>query len=319
MVKNLLNYLKSKKFLDMFCYIFFGLYIFYAIAFVAVDFSNNKNMELKFESMLAYASEVNKKLEADKIINSKKNDEDFSQEQLFFNGEDAIISSYDKFYNSNSFYMSGDGNLSVVAMGVDIKVKMNVVYVRFNPDKVYEEGTNKVTYASAFQSTVENNTNKAHKYLRESSITTSIETTKYYSDGNPDYSGLTPKNDDSPILPDNLFLINNETIKNISYFKVKQTKKGLNYYVQLSIDCEKALEKFSIYMQKSADTLEPVSFSKFTLTACIDSSGKPTSINVIADCVLHMSMMGGIYAQTNINLTLTISGINETINYPINL
>lgn len=316
MFSEFIKFLKSKKFLDIFCYIFFGIYIFFAISFVGADYSKNKNIELIFKNMQDNAASVNKQIEEQRILTNVSTDEP-NFEQMFFNGKDAIISSYNRFYNADSFYMAGKGNLVINVdasiASVVINVGMNVEYARINKNKVYENTGNILKSASMLEGTIRPNVNKGTRGLREFDSITHYKSTHLKSDGTYSFNGLSPSSEPYVFLADSLFIINEETIKDVSYFNVKNTRKGPNYYVQLSLDTKTALNAFSEYMMISSDALEPVPFTKFILTACIDSNGLPTSINVDANCIIHMDMMGGIYANTTINLNLAISGINEKI------
>lgn len=321
MKEKVLNFLKSKKFLDIFCYIFSAIYLFFALFYVVSDYTTAKSAELELKNLLDYTQSVNKRLEEEKLLNRTDNDNNDDGKLLFTDGKTAIISAYNNVYNADSFYIETKGTLTTELKGIaTVKAGMELKIIRFNQNKHYDESLNYFISATSFASFAEKETNVAKKMLKENGAIQKYKTTKI-EDRKPDFSKAEYEtNNTDKILGENLFILNEETVKNITYFKVKKDKKGnpLEYYIQAETDPVLTSEKFVDYLGDSAESVEKPTCSKFIVTACLNKKGELIGMTVNTSLILVRDTPLGVkQCPCDLVLSLSVNNVNQTINYEL--
>lgn len=322
MKEKVLNFLKSKKFLDIFCYIFSAIYLFFALFYVVSDYTTTKSAELELENLLEYTQSVNKRLEQEKLLNKdEKNDSQDSGNVLFTDGKTALITAYNQVYNADSFYIETKGTLTMEIKGLTtVKAGMENKIIRFNKNKHYDESLNYFISATSFASFVEPQTNVAKRMLKEN------ETIRKYKsleiqDRKADFSKAEYEtNTTEKILGENLFIINEESVTKITYFKVKKDKKGnpQQYYIQAETNPAVSSKNFVLYFGNSADSLETPTCSKLIITACLDKNGNLTGMTVDTDVVIvRDSPLGVKQCPCNLVISLSVNNVNQAINYEL--
>lgn len=322
MITKLKKILKNKKFLDIFSYIFCAIYFIFVFCYALNNVLTINNYENEFNNLLNYANSYNQKISNHNFFNQTNKENIVNAEPLFSDGKTALISAFNKTMNSNSFYVETTGTMSTNTIGIDVKVATHIQVVRYSNNKIYECRSNKLleTNAGSLLGIVENNSNKCTKVLKDNSVFRGYKTDKVSFVNNipvGNYSG-TPMihNPDTPLLSENLYVINENTIKEITYFSVKY-KDGLpvNYFVQAELDTKKAVEKYGAVLKQCSGALEDPVFNKCLITAVIDAYGYVTGLTTIDNCVLVMDILGGVTCPCVFTQTYAFSGIGETMTF----
>lgn len=318
MENRFFNFIRSKKVLDLFCYIFCGIYLFFAIGYVIIDYSNKVNAQNQLNSLITNTNNINSRVDAEKKSKASNGINLSPNKQLFDNGKDALISSYNKLYNANSFYVEASGTFVTTVMGVTAKAGMKIKTIRFNENKKYDEKLNYFISASGFKSFVEPQTNNGKKILKTFDNYQVYET-KVVNNQIADYSNARFfSSDKEKIISENLFIINEDTINNITYFKIKKDRNGnpLQYYVQAEMNPSLALTDFAKFMEYSAESLKTPVYSKFVVTACIDKNGNLTSMTTSDKSVIVRETPLGVKdCPCEVVLNYNVSKINEQIQF----
>lgn len=320
MENKFLKFIQSKKFLDIFCYIFCGIYLFFAVSFVLIDYSNKLGVERELQNLLAYTDSVNKRLEEEKKLIKPEDNENPPVEILFKDGKEAIISAYNKLYNADSFYIESTGSFQTTVAGVTAKAGMINKIIRFNKEKQYDEKINYFISASSFESFVKPQTNKAKRVLKEYGTAKVYETTKISGKKANFSSAKFYSSTTEPVLGENLYIVNEETIEKILYFKIKKDRKGnpVEYYVQAELNPKTALKDFANYMKFSSESLKTPVYTKFIATACIDKYGNLIGVSTVDHSIIVKNTPLGVKdCPCDVKLSFTISNINQNIDYDL--
>lgn len=240
---------------------------------------------------------------------------------MFTDGKTAIISAYNKVYNADSFYVEAKGTLTTELKGIaTVKAGMDMKIVRYNKNKHYDDGFNYFISATSFASFAEKETNSGKRILKENGTARRLKTKKVVNK-KADFSNAEyDSNSDIKILGENLFIINEDTVKNITYFKVKKDKKGnpQEYYIQAETDPVLATKDFILYMGDSAESVETPTCSKFIVTACLNKNGELVGMTINTSLTLVRNTPLGVKnCPCDLVMSLSINLVNQPINYEI--
>lgn len=317
---NFIKKISSIKFINFVCFIVCFSYIFFAISFVFIDYSIAVEKENQFNTLVAYANSVNQIAQKNKPSENVYNDD--NSLPLYNSGVEAITSAYNNVYNANSFMFTSTGVLSLEVLGISVVANLSYTAIRFEKEISFLENINTLKYTSApsvLATTIKSMTDNAKKAYKKNGDVFYVETVNINGDI-PNYSGCSISNNrDMLVFSDSLFIINENTIKNELYYKIKyKGSKIQNYYVQVELDCEKGLVDFSKYFHQTACCVEPPNFKKFVVMACIDSGGQIVALNFNTDVVLKRDTPLGIKdCPCSMQLNIAVSNVNKTIDYVV--
>lgn len=323
---NLMKFLKSKKVLDIFSYVFCGIYFLFAILFAFASVLESKQQQQYLDDTLSRINALNKQIENSNMFKKDEDssDQDEPSEPIFSDGKTALLSAYDKFYNANSFYISASGTITTVAMGINIKISFQDTAVRYGDSRCYNELLIKYLDSSSMQSMLEHECQYAEQLYKSGSDINHRETLQVANQNGKlvgmNYSDPANPGRDALFVAENLLIINEETIKEITYFEIKyKNGKPKYYYVQAELDPEKAPVNFA-----KATTFKITTFnfgvprySKCTITAMIDANGNLFGLrsNDVSEIDVTGPVVGTMTAPANYSFTYAISGINKEITF----
>lgn len=310
----------NSKFIDIFCYVFCGIYIFFFFCFAFIQTQNNIEIQNKLDQMILYTNSVNKKIEDSKFFITTEKDEVISTEPLFTDGKVALLTAYNNTINANSFYGEATGTMTTVAMGVSVKVSTFTQVIKYSDNKFYDSRANVVleTNASgAILNMVKDLSNCGVKALCEDGQTYKYESDEISLKNNipvANFSKSKKINDNNtPIIAKSLYVVSEETILDITYFKTKY-KNGVpvEYYVQAKLDPKKSTINYKNILKTGAELTEDPKFKSCTITVVINANGHVTSVNTIDESTI---LKMGSDCPCKMVQTYTISGVNETITF----
>lgn len=326
MRRKLLNFVKSKRFIDIFCYAFCIFYFIFAISVACVNAIDYKNQEQSLNDMLAYMNAVNKNLELEYSIKKEDttiDEEDIPSEPLFSDGKTALLSAYSEFYNANSFVININGTMSTSAMGINLKVNYVNNSVKYSQNKTYNELLVKYLDASSMQSQIDEILQCGKRTLIENGTILQRETFRVKRENSTlkgyDWKEITNEKESYPVA-NNLMIINEDTIEKITYFKIKESKgKPQYYYVQAILKPEKATENFknTIAFSIGKMSFTAPNYTECKVTACIDATGTLIGLTCqdVGKVAIEGPIVGGMSVTCNYDYSYVINGINNEINY----
>ncbi|MGN1208278.1 MAG: hypothetical protein ACI4TI_02315, partial [Christensenellales bacterium] len=252
----------------------------------------------------------------------KEESEQVPTEPLFNDGKTALIWAYEKFYNAKSFYMKIDGTLTTSVFGIDVRVKAANTAVKFSETKIYNELLIKYLDSSALASMLDDTMRYGKRAFKNNGQTRTRMTYEVKHSNNTlvasDYEETIVE--DVDLFAENLLIVNEETITDVSHFSIKE-KNGVPqfYYVKATLDPKKSAINFSKATKfQTKDFLfgEP-RYSSITVTACIDAFGNLVGFS--SSDMSEVDVTGGasVTAPCKYNLTYVITGINQEINFEV--
>lgn len=316
---------KNRRFVSMFCYIFCGIYLFFAISIACINANILDARENDFNDLISYVNTVNKRVEEEKLIR-KNQDQDNSGDNtpdtpLFSDGKTAFLTAYEKFYNSNSFVAKIDGTLSTNAIGIDIKISFAASAIRYNDKKTFNEFLIKYLDSTSMQSTMEQEVQYGKQiYKLEDGIRFRETLRVARKNGTLVGTAYGTPNNIKECFPfaENLMIINEETIQEITFFKIKEKNgKPQYYYVQAVLNPETAPVNFRNATAFNINEFKfgVPTYSKCVITACIDANGNLVGLTSVDTASVNVTgpVVGSLTAPCNYTYSYAISGINEEI------
>lgn len=322
---NLRELKSNTKFLNIFCYAFCGLYFLFVLLFAAAEVHAENQAERELQNLLNYVAVVNKKVESENFFNSNNNNSNIvSTEPIFKDGKTAIITAYNNTIYADSFYAEANGTMSMVTMGIELKVATYTKVVKYNNTKIYEERANKLRESSAsgfILNIIEDLANTGSKNLKVNEKLKYYDAKNVYFENNipkANFDGSTIKSDDKrPLYGESLYKINEETILSVPYFKINY-KKGVpvNYFVQVELDPVKSCDTYGKTLGISAGAVGTPSFSKIIVGAVIDAQGNLTGLTTSDTCTITKDTPLGVKACPCVmTQTYAISGVNQEMTF----
>ncbi len=319
---NLMKLIKNPRFLDIFCYVFCAIYLFCAICVAGINVYEGKKMDAEINNLLAYVNSINKQVEKENLFNKENENPDLPSTPLFSDGKTALITAYKKLYDANSFYIKLDGQISTSVMDIALKVRFCDTAIRYNSQKCFNELLIGFIDSSALQSTISEKVKYGKQILKEGdscrfrdTIYTDVVDNTLVGYG---WSAVSACENVS-IMPEKLLIVNEETIRQISYFKVK-TKDGRAqyYYVQAELDPEKATKDFATATSFNLGLcqLGIPTYTRCTITACINANGNLLGLTSsdTADLSVTYSSLN-LQVKANYNITYAFNAIDQQINF----
>lgn len=323
MKNNLMKYIKSKKFIDIFCYVFCGIYFLFALLFAFSSVLESKQQEKYLNDTLTRINALNKQVENSNLFKKDEtsNDDDPS-EPIFSDGKTALLSAYEKFYNANSFYISASGTITTVALGINIKLSFQDTAVRFDNTKAYNELLVKYLDASSMQSMMEKEVQYGEQLFLRNNEIKHRETLRVRNESGKltgyEYGNIETPSEEKKLVANNLLIVNEETIKDITYFEIKyKNGKPKYYYVQAELDPQKATVDFgkSTSFRITTFNFGVPRYSKCTLTAMIDAQGNLFGLRSNDTAEIDVTGTVSLTAPANYSFTYAISGIDKEITF----
>ncbi len=319
-----MKFLKSKKFIDIFCYVFCGIYFLFALLFATASVMDSRQQERYLNETLDRINALNKQVENSNLF--RKDDtpaEDDPVEPIFSDGKTALLTAYDKFYNANSFYISASGTITTVAMGINIKISFQDTAVRYeNTSKVYNELLVKYLDASSMQDMMEKEVQYGEQIFLRNNEIKHRETLRVKNESGKltgyEYGNIETPGEEKNLVANNLLIVNEETIKEISYFEIKyKNGKPKYYYVQAELDPQKAPINFAKATSFRITTFNfgVPRYSKCTLTAMIDAQGNLFGLRSNDTAEIDVTGTVSLTAPANYSFTYAISGIDKEITF----
>ena len=318
---------KSQKFLNVFCYVFCGIYLFFAISVSCINASVIDARENDFNNLVSYVNSVNKRVEEENLIRKNQsqnsNNDGTSDSPIFSDGKTALLTAYEKFYNSKSFIAKVEGTIKTNIIGIDIKISLAITSIKYNENKYYDEFLIRYLDASSMQATIEKAIQYGKQTYKVNDIILKRDCLKVSCENGVlsgyDYKAVTTIKEAYPIC-ENLLIINENTIQEITYFKIQEKNgKPQYYYVQAVLNPETAtvnFKKASAFSTEKCDFGIP-SYTKNTITACIDAKGNLIGLTCVDSATAPATGpgVGTITAACDYTYTYAISGMNEEITY----
>lgn len=315
-----LDFIKAnKKTLNIFTYIICSLYLLTIICFVFVDYNTNLGIENRIEEMMLHAESVNRKIEENLIFEGSNEDGNISTEPLFTDGKTALITAYNNAINSKSYYIEAIGSMTMnmQSMGISLKIATNTQIYKYSENKLLENRINMVLESNAgmFDSLVKSLGNNCVKTLKENGNNVRLKTSNVYLENNlpqANYSNAKrEQNVEQMMVGENLYIINEDTVKEITYFKIKY-KNGVpyEYHIQANMDI-KCAEKFAEVIRDGAEAAS-IKYNSCTILAVVGANGNIKSLTAIDDATIDKMGMSCPLKQSQ---TIVISGTNEEITY----
>ena len=318
---------KIKMKINMFSYIFCLIYLFFCISFIFLDFNKSLNMQIELNNLMNHVDYINKYVEENKLISNTTQEK---KPANFKNGTEALIHSYKELYEANSFFVNISGTMivSLDSLGVSLSAAIIDNAIKFNNDYYYNELLIKLTNMKVpqmFEEKVSKGIAYGSRSVRKNRnlydcVTREVELVNGIPVGN--YSGKEYTNNNlKAILPENLLIINDETILKNTYFKVKYKNDEPDfYYVQVELDPEKAPLNFkNIFEIELGNNIKffPPNHTKCVLTASINSKGQLVGLTSTNTCKfpINIPIIGYHEFNTEYTIKYVISGINQEINF----
>lgn len=301
MADKFFNFIKSPKFLNIFSYAFCGLYIVFVFCFALSSVIETKNFEKQFSEMMERANAINLKAEQYRQSNTQIDEEEQSIEPIFSDGKTAFITAYNNTVGAKSVYAEAYGTSTTTVSGIDMELKLKYQCIRYNETKCYDSRNTLLvkTSAGALKSIIEGMANCAVKSMKENGSVYFYKTNKLYLDGEypeANYSGISKsRDDDAVMIAENMYIINEETVKSVTFFKIKKDKDGSPIYnVAVELDGQKACANFGKIMQTGAEATEFPTFEKNTISAIIDNSGHIITMTAVDKFTIKKEALGKI-------------------------
>lgn len=311
---NIFNLLKTKYF-NIICYSLSAFFLLYFIIAVISSYFTSIDVHTKLNSMLAYCEQYNIKVQEEIKNNPSNEDTSISTEQLYYDGKTAILDAYKRtFYDSTSFKVNSNGLFDLSALGVYAKIEIDFAIDQFSKEKVYEEVKTYVLDSNVNKSilSVANSSCKRLRIDKKDKFYVTKNVSYKNSKITPNYSGVTAQEsvDEERFFNESLYIINEETLEKITYFKVnKKNGQVKNYYVQAVLNPTSSTVEYSKCLQQQIKC-SPPTFKSVTLTFIIDANGYVTSFNA-TDTLNIVLLMFNADAKTSINYV--VSNINEQL------
>lgn len=270
----------NEKKLNIVCYTVMIMFAVYTILYIILGCVNIKNEEKRLDSLYAYANKVNAQAEKENLL-YKKDDAEEEEIKLLYTEEtklQAIVEGYNKTLNSNSFIADVNGTLQLdLPAGLSAKVKMRNFCVKYSQNKSFVEALNYVTECSSVISgTLKSRSQYGEKSKYENGVMQSLRSPNVTLSGDKmiaNYTGYNYETIDRLSILNSLYIINEETIQDVSYFKIKtQNGKPYAYYIQATLDPQKSTTKYASYISEPIGSVPE--FQSVKITIVLDTNGR---------------------------------------------
>lgn len=270
----------NEKRLNITCYAVIVMFFIYSIFYVIFSCVELKREQQKVDALYDYALSVNQRVEKENLI--FKNDNVTNEKvELLYTEETkvkAIVEGYNKTLNSSSFIADVTGDLNLdLPIGLSAKVKMSNFAVKYSAKKAYVETGNYITEApSLIAGILKSRSQFGKKQILDNDTLQCMKTYNVTMNNNEifaDYSGCSYGLDDELCILENLYEINEETIKEVTYFKTKMKNgKPVAYYISAQLEPMKSTEKYRKYVECSVKS--PTTFKSVKITVVLNEKGE---------------------------------------------
>lgn len=327
MSKKIFKYLNSAKFINIMSYTFCIIYFFYAISFAVLK-TNNENQKIDdFNRLLVKAQSYNAYLE-ENISTETPKDEVEDIKPLFTDGKTAFITAYNNTIYSSSFFVDSTSVNTINARGFTLKMNGRNLIAKYSEDKMYELSVSQLVQTdagSAITSIIQPLATSARQKFYENDQIKMQETESVYIKDNVYYGDFNKSSvqnktlDEVPLIAQNLYVVNEETVSNITYFNIKYIRGVPKYYyVQAELDPVKSTVNYAKVLKFAANALELPKYSKVVVSLIINDKGHVIAMTMM-DTIsyLKVNILGGTTATGNFTQDLILTKIGEEVNYEV--
>lgn len=270
----------NEKRLNIICYTTIIMFFVYTFFYIILGSVQIKREEQRVDALYNYANSINKQAEKENLIFKDETTEEEDVVLLYTEETKlkAIIEGYNRTINSNSFIADVNGDLTLeLPAGLSAKVKMRNFCVKYSQKKSFIETTNYVSdVSSIIAGIMRSRSQYGQKQKIENGNIQAVRTPNVTFSNNEmqaNYSGYSYADSDDLSILDNLYIVNEETIQEVTYFKVKMKNgKPSAYYIQATLDPVKATERYAGYI---ADPVGSVpTFKSVKVTVVLNTKGE---------------------------------------------
>lgn len=330
-MNKMFRLIRTHKFINVFCYLFCVIYLIFAIAYIYVDYNKELYYNNQMNKYINSALTINKKLENEKFFKiDKPNKGPQNAETLFKDGETAILQAFEKIYNSKSFVISLNGEMTIAKTVLNADYMFNLTVkdtiIRYNKDLSYDDLSIcyvSGTYPKVFEELVKKNVCYGSKSLRKGSEIYSYSVQQATMvDGEPvtNYENVGKVKDPKKcLIADNLPIVNRSTIKKIKFYKINyKDGKPLYYYISAELDGKEANKNLKKAFDISFPGFRytPPNYKATTITACLDAYGNLMYFGTIDDADEYVETpVGKLNAPCKFYFNYVVGGINKEITF----
>ena len=309
--KNLPFYI---KYLNILCYTVSMFFFLFVILLSFLNFFEEKAFDAKINAMLDYCNTFNKNLEINKSEINKNENENIITEQIYKDGQTAIIKAYNKAISeANSFSINSTGKITLEGpAGLYANIQMDFLLQRYSKIKTYEQIYSNIIDTNVPESII-GRIRSGLKRVKENNFTQILKTQSVAFKG----TGIVADFNNNPerrtsetelFFNDNFYIVNENTIQEVTFFKIKKIgDKIKNYYVQVKLDALPSTTNYAKVIGQQVQSETPV-FNSVLMTAIIDVNGNLVSFSCTD---LFDLKIGGFNCKAATSFTFNISGINE--------
>lgn len=307
----------NEKKLNILCYITIVMFFVYTIFYVIFGCVQLKREDQKLDALYDYANKINQQAEKENLIFKDDTKNDDEPIELLYTEKTklkALVEGYNKTLNSNSYIAEVNGDLSLdLPLGLYGKVKMRNFGAKYSPGKSFVETINYVTDSSmAVNGILKSRSQYGEKQIIEGESIMAMRSLNVSYINNQlisNYDGYSYEKSENLSILKHLYIINENTVQDVTYFKVKMKNgKPVAYYIQATLDPKSSTANYAQYISNPIGSFP--NFKSVKITIVLNTKGEMIAATSIDE--FTASSEGFEFTATLTN-NYAISCINEKI------
>jgi len=313
------NYPFYIKYLNLICFCVSILFFAFLVLTTISTTLEYRAFNNKIDEMLEYCNNLNSSISNNVSNNNNSSNDNIDiTEQIYYDGKTALIEAYNKaIEKANSLEIIGTGKISLEAPAkLSANIQIDIAVQRYSKTKVYEESFTKIIDTNVSFNLL-GKANSAVKRLKDGSDNAKVllsrnvkfEGTKIIGD----FENLSAQNNvNEKFFNDNFYIINEETIEEITFFKIKKSNDKIkNYCIQAKLNSILATEKYKNIIAQQLGT-NNITFNSIIITAILDAKGNIISFSGLDYFNFNFS---GLYCKARCSITYKVSNVNIENNF----
>ncbi len=289
-------------------FIVFGI-IFYCKRNSELDFQNDvyENMLREIEAHQLNVIYTNITPNSGQVDPSKN-----KELPKYKNAKEAVNVAFQKYYNSTSYEIEGNGRTIAEAVGQEVEIVMSFTNVKYSDGVVFNEFVRKETQTNFGQTDAAQTIYKDGRKYKRNGTNIRKSNGRWIADFSGNFHDVTRSTTSHP-----WYIVNENTITASKFFSFARDDYGnIAYYkATVLLDPKEATKEYAKNIQEEGGTSLP-SFGYVEMSCIIDRDGNLLSYTVQEEMTLTKHIVTDITTTTKNTITGVVLSMNQTPSRP---